>query len=162
MSDDSKNLARQVLTDPVHILAFGFGTGLAPFAPGTVGSLLGVLLAWLTLDLGLIAQIGVAIGLSVAGIWICGESARRLGIHDHGGIVWDEIAGMYVTLLVAPFTLSAWILGFLLFRAFDIVKPWPIRDLDHRLGGGLGIMLDDLVAALYAAILLALYGWLMT
>jgi len=162
MSNDSKNLARQVLTDPVHILAFGFGTGLAPFAPGTVGSLLGVLLAWLTLDLGLIAQIGVAIGLSVAGIWICGESARRLGIHDHGGIVWDEIAGMYVTLLVAPFTLSAWILAFLLFRAFDIVKPWPIRDLDHRLGGGLGIMLDDLVAALYAAILLALYGWLMT
>jgi phosphatidylglycerophosphatase A len=162
MSNDSKNLARQVLTDPVHILAFGLGTGLAPFAPGTVGSLLGVLLAWLTLDLGLIAQIGVAIGLSVAGIWICGESARRLGIHDHGGIVWDEIAGMYVTLLVAPFTLSAWILGFLLFRAFDIVKPWPIRDLDHRLGGGLGIMLDDLVAALYAAILLALYGWLMT
>jgi len=162
MSNDSKNLARQVLTDPVHILAFGLGTGLAPFAPGTVGSLLGVLLAWLTLDLGLIAQIGIAIGLSVAGIWICGESARRLGIHDHGGIVWDEIAGMYVTLLVAPFTLSAWILAFLLFRAFDIVKPWPIRDLDHRLGGGLGIMLDDLVAALYAAILLALYGWLMT
>jgi len=162
MSDDNKNLARQVLTDPVHVLAFGLGTGLAPFAPGTVGSLLGVLLAWLTLDLGLIAQIGIAAGVFVAGIWICGESARRLGIHDHGGIVWDEIAGMYVTLLVAPFTLTAWILAFLLFRAFDIVKPWPIRDLDHRLGGGLGIMLDDLVAALYAAILLALYGWLMT
>jgi phosphatidylglycerophosphatase A len=162
MSNDGKNLARQVLTDPVHFLAFGLGTGLAPFAPGTVGSLLGVLLAWFTLDLGLIAQIGVAAGLILAGIWICGESARRLGIHDHGGIVWDEIAGMYITLLVAPFTITAWILAFLLFRAFDIVKPWPIRDLDHRLGGGLGIMLDDLVAALYAAILLALYGWLMT
>jgi phosphatidylglycerophosphatase A len=162
MSDDSRNLARKVLTDPVHILAFGLGTGLAPLAPGTVGSLLGVLLAWLTLNLGLTVQIGVAAGLILAGIWICGESARRLGIHDHGGIVWDEIAGMYVTLLVAPFTLSAWILAFLLFRAFDIVKPWPIRDLDHRLGGGLGIMLDDFVAALYAAILLALYGWLMT
>ena len=90
------------------------------------------------------------------------RSSRRLGVHDHGGIVWDEIAGMYVTLLVAPPLYSAWILGFLLFRGFDIVKPWPIRDLDHRLGGGLGIMLDDLVAALYAAILLALYGWLMT
>jgi phosphatidylglycerophosphatase A len=162
MSEGDKNLTRQVLTDPVHFLAFGFGTGLAPFAPGTVGSLLGVMLAWLTLDLGLAAQIGVAIALFLAGIWICGESARRLGIHDHGGIVWDEIAGMYVTLLVAPFTLTVWILAFLLFRAFDIVKPWPIRDLDHRLGGGLGIMLDDLVAALYAAILLALYGWLMT
>jgi phosphatidylglycerophosphatase A len=162
MNDSRQNLARKVLTDPVHMLAFGFGTGLAPVAPGTVGSLLGVALAWLTLNLGLITQIGCAAFLFLSGIWICGESARRLGIHDHGGIVWDEIAGMYVTLLVAPFTISAWILGFLLFRAFDIVKPWPIRDLDHRLGGGLGIMLDDLVAALYAAILLALYGWLMT
>jgi len=162
MSDIDKNLARQVLTDPVHLLAFGLGTGLAPFAPGTVGSLLGVLLAWLTLDLGLLAQIGVAAGLFVAGIWICGESARRLGIHDHGGIVWDEVTGMFVTLLLAPYSITAWVLAFLLFRAFDIVKPWPIRDLDHRLGGGLGIMLDDLVAALYAAILLALYGRLMT
>jgi len=162
MTASEQNLARQVLTDPVHVLAFGFGTGLSPFAPGTVGSLLGVLLAWLTLNLGQMTQIGIAIALFVSGIWICGESARRLGIHDHGGIVWDEIAGMYITLLVAPFTLSAWILAFLLFRAFDIVKPWPIRDLDHRLGGGLGIMLDDLAAALYAAILLALYGWLMT
>jgi len=162
MSDIDKNLARQVLTDPVHLLAFGLGTGLAPFAPGTVGSLLGVLLAWLTLDLGLLAQIGMAAGLFVAGIWICGESARRLGIHDHGGIVWDEVTGMFVTLLLAPYSITAWVLAFLLFRAFDIVKPWPIRDLDHRLGGGLGIMLDDLVAALYAAILLALYGRLMT
>ena len=162
MNNTEKNLARRVLTDPVHILAFGFGTGLAPFAPGTVGSLLGVALAWLTLDLGLLLQIGIAAAIFTVGIWICGESARRLGIHDHGGIVWDEVAGMYVTLLVAPLTISAWILGFLLFRAFDIVKPWPIRDLDHRLGGGLGIMLDDLVAALYAAILLASYRWLMT
>jgi phosphatidylglycerophosphatase A len=162
MTDSSQKLARQVLSDPVHVLAFGLGTGLSPFAPGTVGSLLGVLLAWLTLDLGQMTQIGCAILLCASGIWICGESARRLGIHDHGGIVWDEIAGMYVTLLVAPFTPAGWILAFLLFRAFDIVKPWPIRDLDHRLGGGLGIMLDDLAAALYAAILLALYGWLMT
>jgi phosphatidylglycerophosphatase A len=162
MTESEQNLARQVFRDPVHMLAFGLGTGLSPLAPGTVGSLLGVLLAWLTLDLGQMTQIGCAIVLFVSGIWICGESARRLGIHDHGGIVWDEISGMYVTLLVAPFTPAGWILAFLLFRAFDIVKPWPIRDLDHRLGGGLGIMLDDLAAALYAAILLALYGWLMT
>ncbi len=162
MSDSSHKLARQVLTDPVHFIAFGLGTGLSPIAPGTVGSLLGILLAWAVLDLGFIHQIGLAAGLCVAGIWICGKSAKKLGIHDHGGIVWDEICGMYVTLLAAPQTIPAWILGFLLFRAFDIVKPWPIRDLDHRMGGGLGIMLDDLVAALYAAILLALYGWLMT
>jgi phosphatidylglycerophosphatase A len=162
MTDAEPTLARKVLTDPVNFVAFGFGTGLAPFAPGTVGSLLGVLLAWLLLDIGLVAQVIVAVAICLAGIWICGESARRIGVHDHGGIVWDEICGMYVTLLVAPSQVSAWILGFLLFRAFDIVKPWPIRDLDHRLGGGTGIMLDDLVAALYALVLLAFYRWLMT
>jgi len=83
-------------------------------------------------------------------------------VHDHGGIVWDEIAGMYITLLAAPWTVPGVVLAFVLFRVMDIVKPWPIRDLDHRLGGGTGIMLDDLAAALYALILLALYGWLMT
>ncbi len=162
MAGAPRNLARTVLTDPVHILAFGFGTGLSPVAPGTVGSLVGVLFAWLTMDLGLPLQLAVAAAISVSGIWICGESARRIGVHDHGGIVWDEIAGMYITLLVAPPTITAWILGFVLFRAFDIAKPWPIRDLDHRLGGGVGIMLDDLAAALYALILLGLYRWLMT
>jgi phosphatidylglycerophosphatase A len=162
MANAPENLARTVLTDPVHILAFGFGTGLSPFAPGTVGSLVGVLFAWLTLDLGLPLQLGIAAAISLSGIWICGESARRIGVHDHGGIVWDEIAGMYITLLAAPPTVAGWVLAFVLFRAFDIAKPWPIRDLDHRLGGGVGIMLDDLAAALYALILLALYGWLMT
>ena len=162
MSNTAKISARTVLTDPVHLLAFGFGLGLSPIAPGTVGSLLGVALAWLTLSAGLNVQIGIAAAMFAAGIWICGNSSRRLGEHDPGGIVWDEIAAMYATLLVAPATITAWILAFGLFRAFDIVKPWPIRELDHRLGGGLGIMLDDLVAALYAAILLALYRWLMT
>ena len=161
MSKGPDNLARTVLTDPVHFLAFGFGTGLAPFAPGTFGSLPGIVLFWLTLDFGLYVQLGVAVALVLAGIWLCGESARRIGVHDHGGIVWDEIVGMYVTLLVAPLSLTGWALAFVAFRLFDIVKPWPIRDLDHSIQGGLGIMLDDLVAALYAALLLALYGWLM-
>jgi phosphatidylglycerophosphatase A len=162
MSQDNDNLTRKVLTDPVNFMAFGFGTGLAPIAPGTFGSLPGILLAWLTLDMGIYVQLGIAAALFVAGIWICGESARRIGVHDHGGIVWDEICGMYVTLLLAPQTIIGFALGFGLFRLFDIAKPWPIRDLDHRLGGGLGIMLDDLVAALYALILLTLYGWLTT
>ena len=161
MTSTEKISAREVLTDPVHLLAFGFGLGLAPVAPGTVGTLLGVGFAWLTLGLDLMLQIAIGVALFVAGIWICGNSSRRIGQHDPGGIVWDEIAAMYLTLLVAPSTISAWILAFVLFRAFDIVKPWPIRDLDHSMGGGLGIMLDDLVAALYAAILLALYRWLM-
>ena len=162
MSEPANNLTRKVLTDPVNFLAFGFGTGLAPVAPGTFGSLPGILLAWLTLDMGIYVQLGIATALFSSGIWICGESARRIGVHDHGGIVWDEICGMYVTLLLAPATVLGFALGFGLFRLFDIVKPSPIRELDHRLGGGLGIMLDDLIAALYALILLALYGWLMT
>ena len=153
--------ARTVFTDPVHLLAFGFGTGLSPFAPGTVGTLVAFPIAWLTLDLGLASQIAVAVLLILSGIWICGESAKRIGVHDHGGIVWDEVAGMYVTLLLAPPTITGWALAFLAFRLFDIVKPWPIRDLDHRMKGGLGIMLDDIAAALYAMILLAFYGWLM-
>jgi phosphatidylglycerophosphatase A len=130
-------------------------------APGTVGSLLGVALAWLMRDAGLMTQIEVALVMTVVGIWICGESAKRLGIHDHGGIVWDEIVGMYIVLIVTPIGLVPWILAFGLFRAFDIVKPWPIRDLDHRIKGGAGIMLDDLVAALYAALTLVFLGWLM-
>jgi phosphatidylglycerophosphatase A len=160
MSKPPDNLARTVMTDPVHILAFGFGAGLAPFAPGTFGSLPGVLLFWFTMDFGLYVQLGVALSATLAGVWICGESARRIGVHDHGGIVWDEIVGMYLTLMVAPFSVTGWILAFVLFRVMDIVKPWPIRSLDHRIDGGIGIMLDDLVAALYAAILLVLYGWL--
>jgi phosphatidylglycerophosphatase A len=161
MSKNTKVAARDILTDPVNFLAFGFGTGLAPVAPGTFGSVPGLLLFWLTLDFGLYVQWGVAAVLVLAGIWLCGESARRIGVHDHGGIVWDEIAGMYITLFAAPVSVFGFALAFVLFRVMDIVKPWPIRDLDHRMHGGLGIMLDDLLAALYAALLLALYGWLM-
>ena len=156
------SLSRTVLRDPVHFLAFGFGTGLAPVAPGTFGSLPGVLLAYLSLSLPFEWRVAVLLGLVIAGIWICGESARRLGHHDHPGIVWDEIAGMYMTLLVAPPQIVVWALAFGLFRLMDIWKPWPIRDLDHRLPGGAGIMLDDLVAALYAAILLVLGGWIVS
>lgn len=162
MSTGGKISARTVFTDPVHLLAFGFGLGLVPVAPGTAGTLLGVLLAWLALDLSLAMQIGVAVAMFLAGIWICGNSSQRLGQNDPGGIVWDEITAMYITLLVAPATITGWLAAFVLFRLFDIAKPWPIRDLDHRMGGGLGIMLDDLVAALYAAILLVFYRWLMT
>lgn len=162
MNKPPDKLARKVFRDPVHFLAFGFGTGLAPVAPGTFGSLPGILLFWLTMPFGLYVQLATAVVIVLAGVYICGESARRIGVHDHGGIVWDEIAGMYLTLFFAPFSITGWVLAFAFFRLMDIVKPWPIRDLDHRLGGGLGIMLDDLAAALYAAILLGLYRWLMT
>ena len=148
------------MTDPVHVLAFGFGTGLAPKAPGTVGSLLGVLFAWLALPLDVEWRVVVGIALLFSGVFICGASARRIGVHDHPGIVWDEIAAMYLVLLVVPPRIGLWALAFGLFRLFDIWKQWPIRDLDHRLHGGAGIMLDDLVAALYTALLLGFGGWL--
>ena len=155
---DRQANAAVVFRDPVHVLAFGFGAGLAPKAPGTAGSLVGVLLGWLAAGLPLGWRLGLLAALIGAGVWICGESARRIGVHDHPGIVWDEIAGMYLTLLVIPPQIGLYALAFALFRLFDIWKPWPIRDLDHRLAGGAGIMLDDLIAALYAAILLGLGG----
>jgi len=155
-------LVRAVIRDPVNLLAFGLGTGLSPVAPGTVGSLLGVVAAWLVQPLPLLARLGIGLALIVIGIWLCGTSARRIGVHDHSGIVWDEIAAMYMVLFWMPFSVGWWLAGFLLFRVFDIWKPWPISDLDHRMAGGAGIMLDDLAAALYAASLLALGGWLLT
>jgi phosphatidylglycerophosphatase A len=153
-----RELVRKVLRDPVHWFAFGFGTGLMPVAPGTWGSLPAIVLWWF-LPKDPLLQAGVAGVGFLIGIWICGESARRLGEHDHGGIVWDEIVGMFLTLMVIP-PEPAWILAaFVLFRVADIWKPWPIRDLDHSLGGGLGIMLDDVVAALYASFLLWFSGF---
>ena len=162
MNSGPENLARTVLTDPVHFLAFGFGTGLAPFAPGTFGSIPGLILFRLTLDFGLYVQLGIAAAMALVGIWICGESARRIGEHDHGGIVWDEIVGMYVTLFLAPVSVVGYVLALVMFLIIDIVKPRPIRDLYHSMKGGLGIMMDDLLAAMYAAFLLAFYGWFMS
>jgi phosphatidylglycerophosphatase A len=147
---------RTVLSDPVHFVAFGFGAGLSPVAPGTAGSLWGVLLAWLTQAWGWGYEAALCAALTVAGVWICGESSRRLGVHDHGGIVWDEIAGAYLVFLPLPRTWPWLVAGFVVFRILDIVKPWPIRELDHRLKGGLGIMLDDVVAGAIGAAFLFL------
>lgn len=141
----------RTLRDPVQLLALGFGAGLAPRAPGTAGSLLALLPAWLMLSWPPLPRAAAVAALFAAGVWICGASARRLGVHDHPSIVFDEIVGVLATSLVLTGR-PAWLLAvFALFRLFDIVKPWPVRDLDHRLQGGLGIMLDDLMAAVYAA-----------
>ena len=151
----ARKLGPRLLLTPVHFFALGAGAGLAPRAPGTAGSVLGLLLGALTFHWVIELRAALVVGVVLAGIWICGESARRLGVHDHPGIVFDEIAGMLATLLAADFL--GWLellLAFVLFRFFDIVKPWPIREVDHRLGGGLGIMLDDLMAAAFAAVCL--------
>jgi len=141
----------RLMRDPVHLFAFGFGAGLSPFAPGTCGTLIAVPIVLLAQHFGLMTHAAFALAAIVFGIYVCGESARRLGVHDHPGIVWDEIAGFTVTMLAAP-PHWAWLAcGFVLFRIFDIWKPWPIREADHSLSGGLGIMLDDIIAGLFAA-----------
>jgi phosphatidylglycerophosphatase A len=160
--ESTRDIARTVLHDPVNFLAFGFGAGLAPIAPGTAGSLLGIAFAWFSLPLASEWRIAVGVLAFVAGIWLCGESARRMGVHDHPGIVWDEVVAMYLVLLTVPPEIVLWALAFGLFRLFDVWKPWPIRDLDHRLRGGAGIMLDDLAAAFYAASILGFGRWLMS
>ncbi|WJW76224.1 phosphatidylglycerophosphatase A [Thiohalobacter sp. IOR34] len=146
----------RLLRDPGHLLALGFGSGLAPVAPGTFGTLAAIPLWWLGSQLSLSLYLGLLLLLSLLGIWLCGRTARALGVHDHPAIVWDEFAGFLLTMAWAP---AGWIwllLGFGLFRLFDIWKPWPIRFLDRRLGGGLGIMLDDLLAGAFAAVVI--YG----
>ena len=143
-----------LLRNPIHLLAFGFGSGLAPRAPGTFGTLVAVPIVLGVMQLGFVVHLAFAIAATLVGIWLCGESARRLGVHDHPGIVWDEITGYTVTMLAAPPDWY-WLLGgFALFRFFDIVKPWPIREADHSLPGGLGIMLDDIIAGVFAGTIL--------
>lgn len=146
-----KALPRPQMGRWTHLLAFGFGAGCSPKAPGTMGTLLAVAfylplsrldLAWYALVLAIVTG---------AGIWLCERVSAELGVHDHPGIVWDEIAGYLLTMFAAP---PGWMwiaIGFVLFRLFDIWKPWPIGWLDRRVHGGLGIMLDDLVAGLFAA-----------
>ncbi|WP_420933321.1 phosphatidylglycerophosphatase A [Alteromonas sp. A081] len=142
--------ARVSMRNPVHFLALGFGSGLIPVMPGTFGSLAAVPLILLCMGLPMPSFIAVTLITSVVGIYLCGKTADDMQVHDHGSIVWDEIAGMFVTFLFLPLTVSTLILGFLLFRLFDILKPWPIGVIDKRLHGGTGIMLDDLLAGAMA------------
>lgn len=152
--------AKTVFSSPVHFLAFGFGSGLSPFAPGTAGTLAAIPLYLLLVQLPLWGYLLALLAVSLVGIWICGESARRLGVHDYGGIVWDEFAGFLLTMLAAP-TGWVWIVaGFFLFRLFDVWKPWPVRVADRDIPGGLGIMLDDILAGIYAFLALQLLAWL--
>jgi phosphatidylglycerophosphatase A len=138
-------------TSPWAFLALGFGAGLAPFWPGTVGSLLGVALAWPLRWLSPGIQIGLVGAGFVVGIWACERTGRELACPDASVIVWDEVVGMAAVSLLAPSGVTWWLAGFVAFRFFDIVKPWPVNLVDRRLRNGLGVMLDDALAAVYAA-----------
>jgi len=142
--------ARQLL-NPVNFLALGFGSGLMPRGPGTAGTVVAIPVYLLLAPLPLVWYLGLVAALFVVGIPICGYTARRMGVHDHPGIVWDEIVGYLVTMTLAPPGWQWLLAGFVLFRLFDIFKPWPIRLLDRNVGGGFGIMVDDLLAGIFAA-----------
>lgn len=143
---------QRILHDPVHFIAFGFGTGLAPVAPGTFGTLAALPIFAVISGFGTPIYLIVCLALFGIGVAIAGRSARDLGLEDPSGIVIDEIIGFLVTLAAAPPSWTAVMLGFVLFRLFDIVKPWPISVLDRQVKGGLGIMLDDLVAGMAAGL----------
>jgi len=148
-----------VWRNPVHFLAFGLGSGAAPVAPGTFGTLAAIPLYLLLAPLPLWGYLLAVAAVSLAGIWLCDRTSRDLGVHDHPGIVWDEFAGYLVTMIAAP---AGWLwiaVGFALFRFFDILKPWPIRWIDRQVHGGFGIMLDDLLAGVFAALALQAMVW---
>ena len=158
-----KNLSaeqrRALLATPAGWLACGFGSGLAPVAQGTFGSL-AALLPWLLLrELPLPIYLAVLLIGFAAGVRACNMASRALGVADHRSLVWDEFIGQWVALLpllVLPAPWWAIVLGFLLFRLFDVWKPWPISWLDRRVKGGMGVMVDDVVAGAFAAVVLAL------
>ena len=139
---------------PVQFLAFGFGSGLSPKAPGTAGTLLAIPLYLLIAQWGLLQYTAVVLVAAVLGVWICGAASRQLDVHDHPGIVWDEFVGFWITMWALPAD-WVWVLaGFVVFRLYDIVKPWPISVLDRRVGGGFGIMIDDVLAGVMACLTL--------
>ena len=153
---------RFLLAHPAHFIALGFGTGLAPVAPGTVGTLLGypiyyLLAQWLDLPW----MLGAIVALFALGVWACDHTGRAMGIADHSGMVWDEVVAMLLILMVMPLIVPAgvasWTAAFFLFRFFDVVKPPPIRYFDQTMKGGFGVMFDDLLAAFYTLLSLAIF-----
>ncbi|MDO6444308.1 phosphatidylglycerophosphatase A [Colwellia sp. 1_MG-2023] len=138
------------LSDPIQFLALGFGSGLAPKAPGTFGTVAAIPLLMLCASLPVIQYVVLVLAMSIVGIYLCGYTAKAAGVHDHPAIVWDEIVGLFITMFLIPLTWQTMLVGFILFRFFDIVKPWPISWLDKHCHGGFGIMIDDIVAGLAA------------
>jgi phosphatidylglycerophosphatase A len=152
---------RFLRSHPAHLLAFGFGAGLSPKAPGTIGTLVAFPIFYLLLQLPEPWMWATIAGFLLIGPWACGRAGRALGVHDHGGIVWDEIAAFLLVLPSAPPSLSGYLLAFALFRLFDIWKPFPIGWLDAHIHGGLGVMLDDVLAALYSILcLMGVVAWM--
>lgn len=152
-----------LLQHPAHFIALGFGSGLAPKAPGTFGTLVAFPLFWLLSPYSFSVQLAVILVLFLLGIYLCHKTGMALGVMDHGSIVWDEVVAMMFILAMTPRDWVLWPAAFVLFRLFDIWKPFPIRQLDAHVKGGFGVMLDDAVAAVYAIVcLLPLVTWIIS
>nr|WP_208022448.1 phosphatidylglycerophosphatase A [Aestuariicella hydrocarbonica] len=148
-----------LIVRPVHWLAFGFGSGLSPKAPGTAGTVVAIPLYLLLSQLPLAGYLLVVLATFALGVYLCDKTSRDLGVHDHPGIVWDEFVGYWITMIAAP---AGWVwvvIGFLWFRLFDVLKPWPIRWLDEHVHGGFGIMIDDVLAGVMALVCVQLCYW---
>ncbi len=158
MKGDQLSLA-DLFSHPLNFFSLGFGAGLAPFAPGTLGTLVAVPLYLLMAGLSLPAYLLITLATVLAGVWFCDVTARDLGVHDHSGIVWDEIAGFLITMIAAPEGWHWIIAGFAIFRLFDILKPWPIRWFDQHVHGGFGIMLDDVLAGVMSLLVLQMIAY---
>jgi len=139
-----------VWRNPLHFMAFGLGSGALPKAPGTAGTMAAALIWYLLPAMSVPAYLLFVVVSCVAGVWICGRTARDIGVHDHGGIVWDEFAGLWIALILLPPGWPWLLAAIVVFRFFDIIKPWPIGWLDRHVDGGLGIMVDDVVAGVMA------------
>jgi len=148
MSEKNRKIQLHELKDPVVFIAMGLGSGLSPKAPGTAGTLLTVPLVYLLQQQSLLIYTLVTLFVIATGSWVCGYAAEKLRVHDHSGIVYDEVAGFLITMFMVPAGWYWMLAGFILFRFFDAVKPWPISWIDKNVGGGFGILIDDVVAGL--------------
>ena len=154
MHMNTEKLLTKVCHDPAYFIAFGFGSGLAPVAPGTWGTLAALPVYLLLVKTGWVVYLMLTVLAFIIGIVVSNRVSKDLGVHDYSGIVWDEVVGYLCTMFLVPHSLGWMVAGFILFRIFDIIKPQPIKTVDKHVGGGLGIMLDDVLAAIPAWLIL--------
>jgi len=161
MSDKNRKIHLHELKDPVVFIALGLGSGLSPKAPGTAGTLMTVPLVYFLQQHTLAIYILATLFVLVTGSWVCGYAEKKLQVHDHSGIVYDEVAGFLITMIMVPAGWYWMLAGFVLFRFFDALKPWPISWFDKNVGGGFGIMLDDVIAGIFSLCCLLLIQYFM-
>jgi len=156
MSENNIKIKLRELKDPIVFVALGLGSGLSPKAPGTAGTLIAVPLVYFLQQQSLLIYTLVTLFVLATGSWVCGYAARKLQVHDHPAIVYDEVAGFLITMYMIPASWNLMLSGFILFRFFDAVKPWPISWCDKNIHGGFGIMFDDVVAGVFSLLCLML------